>query len=143
MIPQKNKAIKDILEKEERRSESVRNEMSRQMQSLGYGAVVWGANLFGSADYPLISAEAGRIYNVHGICRDESGNVMAVISNPSDMEVEGVMSYTPEQAERLISHSSLTDEGTPEEWEILGDCFATAVQQLSVKEHEDRPLPWW
>ena len=99
--------------------------------------------MFGTTNYPLITAEGGRIYNVHGICRDNSGNITAVISLPTDMEVTGVMSYTAEQAEKLIPQSSVTGEGTPEEWEILGDCFAVAMQQLGVKEREESPLQWW
>lgn len=132
-----------ILDKEEAHSVGVRASICRHMEALGYGAVIWGQNIFGTTNYPLISDQNGKEYGVHGLAMNNAGSVCAVVAYPGGREETGVKAYTLAEAARLITPSSLMCEGSPEEWDVLGDCFQTVLQILKADRTEHQPLPWW
>lgn len=138
-----NAAARVILQREESHSVAVRNDICRQMEALHYGAVLWDENVFGTTNYPLISDPAGYEYNVHGLALDGVGALCAVVRYPAGANANGIEAYTPDQAARLIKPSDTMCEGTPEEWDILGDCFQTVLQILRAEKIEEQPLPWW
>lgn len=143
MVNTKNKAAKVIIAREELHSVGVRDNIARQMKSSGYGAMLWGESVFGSTNYPLVTADSGRSYNVHGLRLNPNGSVCAIIAYPEGVDVTGVKTYTPQEADRLFSPEHQMCSGTPEEWDILGDCFSTALQVVKTETHEEQPLPWW
>lgn len=138
-----NESVKAILDREEAHSVGVRASICRHMEALGYGAVLWGQNVFGTTNYPLVSDQNGKEYGVHGLAFDPGGSVCAVIAYPEGKEEAGVKAYSVDEAARLISPSILMCVGTPEEWDVLGDCFQTVLQILKADHIEQQPLPWW
>lgn len=138
-----NNSAKAILAREELHSVGVREDIARQMEASGYGAVLWEESLFGSTDYPLVSTTGGRTYNVHGLRLNPDGSVCAIIAYPAGVEVVGVRVFTPQEADKVVSPAQQMCAGTPEEWDILGDCFATAMQVAKAEVREEQPLPWW
>lgn len=143
MVNIKNKAAKAMLAREEMHSVGVRENIARQMEASGYGAILWGDSVFGSTNYPLVSTTGGRAYNVHGLRLNPDGSVCAIIAYPAGGEVTGIRTYTPQEADRVISPAQQMCAGSPEEWDILGDCFATAMQVEKAETREEQPLPWW
>ncbi|MCM1005658.1 MAG: hypothetical protein NC402_05100 [Prevotella sp.] len=143
MIDTKKEIAEDILQKEDAHSVAVRQNMARQMSALGYGALLWSENVFGSTNYPLITAPDGSTYNVHGLRLNNEGGVCAIIDYPTKEYITGVKAYTSDEASKLISPAMLICSGLPEEWDILGDCFSTAIQIMKTEKGEEQPLPWW
>lgn len=102
-----------------------------------------GESVFGSTSYPFVSMSGGRTYNVHGLRLNSDGSVSAVIAYPAGEEVTGVRTYTPQEADKVVSPARQMCVGTPEEWDILGDCFVSAMQVEKAETREEQPLPWW
>lgn len=100
MVNTKNNAAKEILAREELHSVGVREDIARQMEASGYGAVLWGESVFGSTNYPLVSTSGGRTYNVHGLRLNSDGSVCAIIAYPAGVEVTGVRTYAPQEADQ-------------------------------------------
>lgn len=143
MVNTKNRPVEAISVIGELHSVGVREAIARQMRASGYGAVLWDERVSGSAGYPTVSADSGREYAVHGLRLNPSGAVCAVVACPAGEEVSGVRSYTPQEADRLISPEAQICAGTPEEWDVLGECFATALHVAGADGQEEQPLPWW
>ncbi len=138
-----NTKVNGIMAEEQKQSEQVREQIAQQLKALGYGALLWGENVFGTTNYPLISDDSGRNFNVHGVRLMENDEVYAEIAYPSGENITGVKGFYSQDAAGLIQPSALVATGSPEEWEILGDCFATAIQILKAQGQKDRPMPWW
>lgn len=138
-----NTKTKAIIDEELKQCEQVREQIAHQMKALGYGALLWGQNVFGTTNYPLISDSSGRTFNAHGIRLTERGDIFAIINYPQDEYITGVKSYTEQDAERFFTSSMLDGAGSPEEWSILGDCFSTALHVLKAEQRKDAPAPWW
>lgn len=139
----KSKAAKEILARMELHVMAVKENIVRQMKVSGYGAVLWSESVFGSSNYPLLTDNEGRSHNVHGLCLSDEGHVSAVIDYPANEDIVGVKTYTPQEAGKLFSSSALLSAGSPEEWDVIGDCFVTALTVLKTEKAEGQPLPWW
>ncbi|MCM1319959.1 MAG: hypothetical protein NC217_06215 [Muribaculaceae bacterium] len=143
MTDTKRTKVQTILNEEENHSVAVRQNIARQMEALNYGAILWGESVFGSTNYPMVSDKSGQNYNVHGLRLNSNGGVCAIIDYPTSEYIIGVKAYTEAQAEKLIKPAMLICSGIPEEWDILGDCMATAIQVLKGEKADEQPLPWW
>ena len=139
----KSKAAKEILARMELHVMAVKENIVRQMKVSGYGAVLWSESVFGSSNYPLLTGNEGRTHNVHGLYLSDEGHVSAVIDYPANEDIVGVKTYTPQEAGKLFSPSALLSAGSPEEWDVIGDCFVTALTVLKAEKAEGQPLPWW
>lgn len=144
MSDMNSNAAKEILAKMELQVMAVKENIVRQMKVSGYGAVLWSESVFGSSNYPLLTDNEGRSHNVHGLYLGDDGHLSAVIDYPANEDIVSVKTYTPQEAERLLSPSSaLLGVGSPEEWDVIGDCFVTALTVLKTEKLEEQPLPWW
>lgn len=133
----------NLLHEEDRHCIGVRQNMAAAMKALGCNAILWSESVFGTTNYPLITAESGRTYNVHGLKLNNNSSVCAIIDYPTQEYITGVKSFNESEAAKLISPSMLICAGTPEEWDILGDCLSTAIHILKAETVEKQPLPWW
>ena len=71
-----------LLKKEEAKMAHLRTDMAETMYERGIGAVLWGENVFGCADYPLVSDASSLTHEVHGLAMNEHGVICAVIDFP-------------------------------------------------------------
>lgn len=143
MINTKESKVTVLLEEEEKQSLAIRQNIARQMEALHYSAILWGESVFGSTNYPLISGKDNQTYKVHGLRLNENGGICAIVDYPTSEYITGVKAYSEAQAAKMITPAMLVCSGTPEEWDILGDCMATAIQVLKGEKEESQPLPWW
>lgn len=124
-----------------------RDFIMRDMKQRGFGALLWGANLFGSTDYPLIDMN-GKEKPLKGFRLAGPGQLVGVVSLPDSIDITGVKAYTPMEADRIIGtvahgQNFYDTGGTPEEWMVAADCYRTAVHTLDAEKIADRPPVVW
>ena len=132
-----------LLKKEEAKMAHLRTDMAETMYERGIGAVLWGENVFGCADYPLVSDASSLTHEVHGLAMNEHGLICAVIDFPGHTQITRVRNLAPEDVGTQLTPDMMLDGGTPEEWGVLYDCFALALQVLYARRLEESPQPWW
>lgn len=145
-------AINETLQKEiKEKYGTMRNEarcsIMKDMLHRGYGAIVWGANVFGSTDYPLIDRN-GRAVSLKGFRLEAQDKLVAITGLPDALDVVGVRAFTPMEADKVLgtmSHDQgyYTSGGTPEEWEIAADCYKVALKTLEAQKEEHDATTWW
>ena len=131
-----------LLKKEEAKMAHLRTDMAETMYERGIGAVLWGENVFGCADYPLVSDASSLTHEVHGLAMNEHGVICAVIDFPGHTQITGVRNLAPEDVGTQLTPDMMLDGGTPEEWGVLHDCFTLALQLLYDRRMEESPQPW-
>lgn len=134
---------REILAKEEVQAMDAREAMGRKLTSMGAGAVVWGGNVFGTTEYPLISDASGKTHLCQGVGVNAKGEVYAVIDFPAQGDNDGVELIKAHQASERIKKGMMLTSGTPEQWDILRDCLQVALKVLGAERREDAPMPWW
>lgn len=145
-------AINETLQKEfEKRygtmSCEARRSIMKDMIKHGYGAIVWGANVFGSTEYPLIDRD-GKEVSLKGFRLEANDKLVAITGLPDTLDIVGVKAYTPMEADKFLgtmSHTQgyYTDGGTPEEWAIAADCYKVAIETLEEQKKHDAATTWW
>ncbi len=141
-----NTAIDDLQKQYDRLGAEARKNIAQDMTSRDIGAIVWGANLFGSTEYPLFSSN-GKEVTLKGFRLEANGKVVAIIALPDSMEVVGAKSFTPEEADNIFGNAThsqdyYSDEGTPEQWEVALDCYKVAIADLEAKKQQKSDT-WW
>ena len=137
----------DILNQEKTQEQEARNYILNDMIARGLGAILWGSNLFGSTDYPLIDNGETET-SLKGFRLAAPGKLVAVIAYPENIDITGVKSFTPEEADQqlgTVAHDQgyYTDGGTPEQWEIAEDCYKVALKALDAEKDESKLNSWW
>lgn len=127
----------DLINEMDKESMEARNYIMKDMTEKGYGAILWGENLFGSTNYPLIDFN-GKETPIKGFRLSAPDKLLAVVGLHDNIEVTGVKTYTMAEADRdlgTVAHDQdyYTDGGSPEQWEIAADCYKVAIQTLNAE----------
>lgn len=136
----------DLIKKFREEGKEARQSILEDMQHRGFAAIVWGENLFGSTDYPLID-NGGREVSLKGFRVTSPDTVTAIIGLPDDLDIVGVRTFSEGEADKVLgtmanSLASYANEGTPEQWEVGADCYKVALEYLKTKK-EEKADTWW
>lgn len=140
-------ALKDLEQKYEAAGEEARNYIMHDMEKRGYDAIVWGANLFGSTDYPLIDFN-GKDTTLKGFRLIGTNRLVAIVGLPDSLNVTGVKTFSSAEADNklgTVAHDQnfYDDGGTPEQWEVAADCYKVAVEMIARRNTANQAEAWW
>ena len=137
------------LEKElEQEGMKARKSILSDMNKKGYGAVIWGENLFGSTDYPLIENTEGKDVSLKGFRVISPDKIVAITGLPDGLDITGAKALTPGETDKLlgtVAHDQgfYDDGGSPEQWEIAADCYKVALETIESNGDAKRINSWW
>lgn len=138
-----NKVTEKILKEQDDMMTRMKTDVIESLRKMDKAAILWGANVFGATSYPLISDTDGRTHEVSGLALTGSGQLGAVIDLPGSAAITGVRALDRRTMADGLKNAHIVTDGTPEEWEILCDCYDVASQVLKAGSLEHSPQPWW
>lgn len=126
-------AAKRIIDEENAQGRQERGMIAGLLTERKLGALIWGENVFGCTDYPLISDKDSRTHTVRGVAVNDDGTADALIRFPDGEAITGVRGLNPTEAKVQAPADIRCDAGLPEQWGILLDCVRTALQVLTAE----------
>lgn len=136
-----------VEEKVDAQGASARDSILKDMESHGYGAVIWGENIFGTTDYPLMERD-GHEMELRGFRLAAPGQLVAIVALPDSLEVTGVRILSPVDADRVMGTMRHFQDyydtgGSPEEWEVAADCYRVAIETYKAEKRASQASSWW
>lgn len=133
MTDTNNDAARHIIDEENAQGRQERNMIAGLLGERKLGALVWGENVFGCTDYPLIADKDGRNHVVHGVVLNDDGTAAALIRFPDGESIVGVRGLNATEAKVQAPPEVRCNAGLPEQWGILLDCVRVALQKLTAE----------